>query len=84
MAFTPSSPQLKLLRQAVDDYCREYGISDADERLHVAELVSLLFEYGRVRHTDLRLGLDIAMADAIQAKPSRPATSPTRSPRKPR
>jgi hypothetical protein len=74
MAFTASPQQLEFLRQAVDDYCREYGISDADASLYVAELVSLLFEYGRVRHTQLRLGRHIAMADAIKAEPSRLAT----------
>jgi hypothetical protein len=61
MAFIATPQQLKLLRQAVDDYCRDCGILDADERLYVAELATSLFELGAISQHDLRRGLDDAM-----------------------
>jgi hypothetical protein len=61
MAFTANPQQLKLLRQAVDDYCRDCGILDADERLYVAELATSLFDLGAISQHDLRRGLDDAI-----------------------
>ena len=61
MAFIASPSQLKILKQVVDDYCRDCGIVDGDERLYVAELVSSLFETGALTSSDLRRGLEVAM-----------------------
>jgi hypothetical protein len=61
MPFTATSQQLKVLKQAVNDYCRDCGIVDGDERLYVAELVSSLFDTGFVSLRDLRRGLESAM-----------------------
>lgn len=61
MAFTASPSQLKILEQAVDEYCRDCSIVDDDERLYVAELVSSLFETGAANLNDLRRGLEAAM-----------------------
>ena len=61
MPFTATSQQLKVLKQAVNDYCRDCGIVDGDERLYVAELVSSLFDVGAVSLSDLRRGLETAM-----------------------
>lgn len=61
MPFTASPSQLKILAQAVDDYCRDCGIVDADERLYVAELVGSLFDRGANSLADLRRGLEAAI-----------------------
>jgi hypothetical protein len=61
MAFIASPQQLKILKQAVDDYCRDCGIVDASERLYVADLVSSLFDVGAVSLRELRRGLEAAM-----------------------
>jgi hypothetical protein len=67
--FTATSQQLKILKQAVDDYCRDCGIVDGDERLYVAELVSSLFGVGAVGLSDLRRGLEAAMGPCRSAEP---------------
>jgi hypothetical protein len=65
VAFTASpQQQLKILRQAVDDYCRDCGIVDAEERLYVAELASSLFDIGAISPHDLRRGLEVAIGQA--------------------
>jgi|EndMetStandDraft_8_1072994.scaffolds.fasta_scaffold4105370_1 hypothetical protein len=64
MAFNASPSQLKILAQAVDDYCRDCGITDRDERLYVAEVVHSLFEVGAVSMNDLRRGLETAIGPA--------------------
>jgi hypothetical protein len=64
MAFNASPSQLKILKQAVDEYCRDCAIVDSDERLYVAELVSALFETGAVSLGDLRRGLETAFGPA--------------------
>jgi hypothetical protein len=61
MAFMASPSQLKILTQAVDEYCRDYGVMDDKERLYVAEIVSSLFEAGAISLNDLRRGLDTAI-----------------------
>ena len=61
MAFIASPQQLKILKQAVDDYCRDCGIVDAEERLYVADLASSLFDLGARNAYDLRRGLEGAM-----------------------
>lgn len=61
MAFTATPQQLKMLKQAVDDYCRDCGIVDSEERLYVAELVSSLYDLGAISMNDLRRGLEAAM-----------------------
>jgi hypothetical protein len=61
MPFTANSQQLKILKQAVDDYCRDCGIVDGDERLYVADLVSSLFDIGAITSGQLRRGLEAAM-----------------------
>jgi hypothetical protein len=61
MPFTANPQQLKILKQAVDDYCRDCGVVDGNERLYVAELVSSLFDTGSVSLRDLRRGLENAM-----------------------
>jgi hypothetical protein len=61
MAFTAIPSQLKILTQAVDDYCRDCAIVDADERLYVAEIVSSLFETGAISMNDLWRGLEDAI-----------------------
>ena len=61
MSFTASPKQLKILRQVVDDYCRDSGIGDDEERLYVAELVSSLFDLGAVSLNDLRRGIEDTM-----------------------
>ena len=61
MAFTASPSQLKILAQVVDDYCRDCGIVDGNERLYVAELVSSLFATGAQTSGDLRRGLEVAL-----------------------
>lgn len=61
MAFTGTPQQQNLLTQAVDEYCRDSGIEDGDERLYVAELVSALFDLGAISISDLRSGLETAI-----------------------
>jgi hypothetical protein len=61
MAFTSKAAQLNILKQAVDEYCRDCGITNVDERLYVAELASSLFDLGAVTAGDLRRGLETAM-----------------------
>ena len=61
MPFSASPSQLATLKQAVDDYCRDCGITDADERLYVAELASSLFDLGAISMHDLRRGLEEAI-----------------------
>lgn len=61
MPFTATPQQLKILKQAVNDYCCDCGIVDGDERMYVAELVSSLLEVGAVSLSDLRRGLETAM-----------------------
>lgn len=61
MSFTATPQQLKILKQAVDDYCRDCGIVDGQERLYVAEVVSSLFDHGAISLNDLRRGLEDAM-----------------------
>jgi len=61
MSFTASPQQLRILKQTVDDYCRDNGIVDSQERLYAAELVSSLFDVGAVSLNDLRRGLEDAM-----------------------
>ncbi len=63
MPFTASLHQLQLIRQAVDDYCRDCGIVDKEERLYVAELASSLFDLGAITAYDLRRGLEDSMGD---------------------
>ena len=60
MSFTASPMQLRILREAVDDYCRDSGSVDHEERLYVAELVSSLFDFGAVSMNDLRRGIEDA------------------------
>ena len=69
MPFTATTQQLKILKQAVDDYCRDCGIVDGDERLYVAELVSSLFGVGAVGLTDLRRGLEAAIGPRRSTEP---------------
>ncbi|HEY6631921.1 MAG TPA: hypothetical protein VIZ90_10745 [Rhizobiaceae bacterium] len=61
MSFAATPQQMKLLRKAVDDYCRDCGILDDDERLYVAELATSLFQLGAIDQHNLRRGLDDAM-----------------------
>jgi len=61
MAFTASPQQMRILKQTVDDYCRDRGILDSQERLHAAEMVSALLELGAISLNDLRRGLEDAM-----------------------
>jgi hypothetical protein len=61
MAFIASPQQLKILKQAVDDYCRDCGIFDAEKRLYVAELASSLFDLGARTAYDIRRGLEDAV-----------------------
>jgi hypothetical protein len=61
MPFTANPQQLKILKQAVNDYCLDCGIVDADQRLYVAELVSALFNVGAVDQSGLRRGLEAAL-----------------------
>ena len=68
MAFTASPKQLQLLTLVVEEYCRDCGITDTDERLYVAELASGLFDLGAISMHDLRRGLDDAVGPC-----SRPA-----------
>jgi len=65
VTFTATPQQLKLLRQAVDDYCRDCGVFDGDERLYIAELATSLFELGAISLHDLRRGLDDAMGPCL-------------------
>lgn len=58
MSFTASPSQLTILKQAVDDYCRDRGTLDGQERLYVAEVVSSLFDRGVMSLSDLRRGLE--------------------------
>lgn len=66
MAFTATPEQLKFLRRAIDEYCRDGGIVDGDERLYVAEVTTSLFELGSVSPHDLRRGLEIALGRTRQ------------------
>lgn len=61
MAFNGTPQQIKLLRQAVDEYCQDCCIEDYDERLYVTELVSALFDLGALSLSDLRSGLEAAI-----------------------
>lgn len=61
MPFIASPQQLKILKQAIDDYCSDCGIVDGQERLYVAELVSSLFDLGAISLNDLRRGLEDTM-----------------------
>lgn len=61
MPFTISAQQLKLLKKAIDDYCRDCGISDNDEQLYVADLATSLFALGAISQHDLRRGLESAI-----------------------
>ena len=61
MPFTANPQQLRILKQAVNDYCHDCGIVDGDERMYVAEVVSSLFDVGAVSLSDLRRGLETAM-----------------------
>jgi hypothetical protein len=61
MPFVASPRQLRILKQAVDDYCRDCGITDSEERLYVADLASSLFDVGAVSAGNLRRGLETAM-----------------------
>lgn len=61
MPFTASPKQLDLLKQTVDEYCRDCGITGGDQRLYVAELASALFDLGAVTKYDLRRGLEEIM-----------------------
>lgn len=73
MSFTASPQQLLILKQAVDDYCRDCGIADGNERLYVAEVVSSLFDLGAVSQNDLRRGLEAAIGRS--RRPADPATA---------
>jgi hypothetical protein len=61
MPFTATPQQLKILKQAVDDYCLDCGIVDGDERLYVADLVSSLFDVGAISSGQIRRGREAAM-----------------------
>ncbi len=61
MPFRASPEQLQILTQAVEEYCRDCGIVDDDERIYVAELVSALVELGALDMAHLRQGLDDAI-----------------------
>lgn len=65
MPFTATPQQIKILRQAIDDYCRDCGIVDAEQRLYVAELASSLFNLGARDAYALRRGLEEAMGRGI-------------------
>lgn len=54
MVFT--AEQLHLLKQAVDEYCRDAGIVDKDERQYVVELASALLDFGALELHHLRQG----------------------------
>lgn len=43
MPFVATPRQMELLKQAVDEYCRDYSVLDGDERLYVAELATSLY-----------------------------------------
>jgi hypothetical protein len=73
MPFTASPQQLLILKQTVDDYCRDCGIIDGSERLYVAEVVSSLFDLGAVSQNDLRRGLEAAIGRC--RRPADPATA---------
>lgn len=69
MAFTASSEQLEMLRQAVESYCIDCGILDEEERLYIAELVGSLYQLGALDLHDIRQGLDDAIGPC--PKPTR-------------
>jgi hypothetical protein len=77
MPFIASPQQLIILKQAVDDYCRDCGIVVGQERLYVAELVSSLFDLGAISLNDLRRGLEEAMGPCSGV--SSPASKPSPS-----
>lgn len=72
MVFIATPQQLQFLRQAIDDYCRDCGVVDRDERLYVAELATSLLELGAINRQDLRRGLDDAIGPC-RSRPSLPA-----------
>lgn len=64
-----SRKKVEILRLAVESYCYDCGIDDAEERLYVAELVGALIELGALELHDLRRGLDDAIGPC--PKPTR-------------
>lgn len=69
MPFTATPQQLQMLRDAVDAYCFDCGITEDDERLYIAELVSSLFDLGALDLGHIRQGLDEAIGPC--ARPTR-------------
>ncbi|RLP26334.1 hypothetical protein D8676_11730 [Mesorhizobium sp. YM1C-6-2] len=61
MPLKASPEQLQILTQAVEEYCHDFGITDTDERVYVAELVSALVALGALDLAHLRQGLEDAM-----------------------
>lgn len=78
MAFTASPQQLRILKEAVDEYCRDCGITDNDERLYVAELAGSLFDVGATSRIDLRRGLEAAMGPCPSASRLEPIDGHTK------
>ncbi len=64
MAPLSSPSELIALKQAIDDYCRHAGITDADEKLYVAELASSLYDLGAISLDDPQRGLEDAIGPA--------------------
>ena len=61
MTFTATPQQVEILQQAINDYCRDCGIVDVQERIYVAEMATSLFDLGAINQADLRRGLDDAV-----------------------
>lgn len=73
MPFIATPQQLEFLRQAVDEYCRDCGLTDGDDRLLVAEMASALFDVGVMTLVDLRRGLERAMGSCRPEPEAEPA-----------
>jgi hypothetical protein len=60
----PTFERLAITQEAVDQYCRDCAIDDADEREYVVQLASSLFDLGETSVEKLLAGLQYTVGPA--------------------
>jgi hypothetical protein len=58
-----NAEQLNVLSQAFNQHCRERGITDTDEREHIALLAVTLYFSGKTSLEELLAGLEVTTGD---------------------
>jgi hypothetical protein len=71
----PTYEKLAITKEAVDQYCRDCGIDDADEREYVAHLANSLFDIGETSVEKLLAALEYTIGPARRQALDQPTSA---------